>query len=40
MLRGAAEQAARGSKFRPVLFDGTPIKAAGTLTYNFDLKNK
>lgn len=38
MLRNAAEDAAAKSKFKPALFDGKPIKAKGTITYNFALK--
>ena len=34
-LRQSAEDAARRSKFKPATFNGTPIKATGTITYNF-----
>lgn len=37
-LRGAAEDAARKSKFKPATYNGQPIKAFGTITYNFSLK--
>ncbi|MBK9153534.1 MAG: TonB family protein [Chloracidobacterium sp.] len=37
-LRGAAEDAARKSKFRPAMFQDTPVKGFGTVTYNFSLK--
>ena len=37
-LRKAAEDAARRSKFKPAMFDSKPIKAVGTITYNFTLK--
>lgn len=36
-LRGAAEDAARRSKFRPAMFANQPIKGFGTITYNFSL---
>ncbi len=38
LLRRAAEDAVRRSKFRPATFQGTPIKGTGTITYNFNLK--
>ena len=38
MLRSSAEDAASKSKFKPAMFDGKPIKARGTVTYNFSLK--
>lgn len=38
MLRDSAEDAARKTKFRPFELDGTPIKARGTINYNFSLK--
>ena len=38
MLRNSAEDAASKSKFKPATFDGKPIKAKGTITYNFSLK--
>jgi TonB family protein len=38
MLRSSAEDAAGKSKFKPAMFDGKPIKAKGTITYNFALK--
>jgi TonB family protein len=37
-LRGAAEDAAKRSKFKPGKFEDKPIKATGTITYNFSLK--
>lgn len=37
-LRGAAEDAARKSKFKPAMFEDKPIKGIGTITYNFTLK--
>jgi len=37
MLRNSAEDAAKRSKFKPALFNGKPIKAKGTITYNFSL---
>lgn len=38
MLRDSAEDAARKTKFRPFELDGTPVKAKGTINYNFSLK--
>lgn len=38
LLRTAAEDAARKSKFKPALFQNLPIKATGSITYNFSLK--
>lgn len=38
MLRSAAEEAARKSRFKPAMFDGQPIKSIGTITYNFALR--
>jgi TonB family protein len=38
MLRTAAEDAARKSKFKPFTWDGTPIKARGLIVYNFTRK--
>lgn len=35
MLRGESEAAANRSKFNPVLFESKPIKARGTIVYNF-----
>ncbi|HSI87768.1 MAG TPA: TonB family protein [Pyrinomonadaceae bacterium] len=35
MLRDAAENAARRSSFKPFLFDGTPIRAKGSIVYSF-----
>lgn len=37
-LRSAAEDAARKSKFRPAMFQDTPVKGYGSITYNFTLK--
>jgi TonB family protein len=36
-LRRAAEQAARGWKFKPTLLDGMPVKVIGTITFRFSL---
>jgi TonB family C-terminal domain len=38
MLRQAAEDAAKRSRFKPPTFDGTPIRAKGVIVYNFNLK--
>lgn len=38
MLRQSAEDAARRSKFRPILLDNAPIKARGNVNYNFSLR--
>ncbi len=38
LLRGAAEDAARKSRFKPAMFGDQPIKGIGTITYNFTLK--
>lgn len=38
LLRGSAEDAARKSKFKPAMFSNAPIKAKGSITYNFSLK--
>lgn len=35
LLRGAAESAARSSKFAPTLLSGQPVKVTGTIIYNF-----
>lgn len=35
MLKRAAEDAARRSRFRPALFNGQPVKGFGTVTYEF-----
>ena len=37
MLKQAAEDAAKKSKFNPATFNGEPIKAKGVVTYNFTL---
>ncbi len=37
MLRQSAEDAAKRSRFKPNMFDGTPIKAKGIVVYNFNL---
>lgn len=37
MLRQAAEDAAKRSKFKPAMFNDLPIKAKGVLSYNFSL---
>lgn len=34
-LRQSAEDAAKRSKFKPATFNGQPIKATGSITYNF-----
>jgi TonB family protein len=36
-LRAASEDAAKRSKFKPVVVDGKPVKANGTVVYNFKL---
>jgi TonB family protein len=38
MLRLAAEEAARKTKFKPGMFNSKPIKARGVITYNFSLR--
>ncbi len=38
LLRSSAEDAARKSKFKPAMFGSQPIKATGSITYNFTLK--
>jgi protein TonB len=35
LLRAAAAQAARGTKFSPTLLSGQPVKVTGVITYNF-----
>lgn len=35
LLRQAAEQAARQSKFKPTLLSGQPVKVSGVIVYNF-----
>ena len=37
MLRQAAEDAAKKSKFKPATFNGEPIRAKGVITFNFTL---
>lgn len=37
MLRQAAEDAARRSKFKPAMFNGEPIKGRGVISYSFKL---
>jgi TonB family protein len=39
-LRQSAEDAARRSKFKPAMFDGTAIKSRGYIVYNFSPVNK
>lgn len=39
MLRGAAEEAARRSKFKPTMADNQPVKATGFISYNFKAGN-
>ena len=36
-LRGAAEEAARKSKFKPAMFSSQAVKATASITYNFSL---
>ena len=36
LLRGAAEQAARASKFSPTKLSGQPVKVTGVIVYNFN----
>ena len=38
MLRDAAENAARRSRFKPFLFEGEPIRAKGSIVYSFNRK--
>jgi TonB family protein len=38
MLRQAAEDAAKRSRFKPATFDGTPIRAKGVIHYNFSMR--
>lgn len=38
MLKSAAEDAARRSKFKPAMFNGKPIKGKGMIFYNFSLR--
>lgn len=35
LLKAAAEQAARSSKFSPTLIGGQPVKVTGVIVYNF-----
>lgn len=35
MLRDAAENAAKRSEFKPFMYDGTPIRAKGSIVYSF-----
>ncbi|HEX8499649.1 MAG TPA: energy transducer TonB [Pyrinomonadaceae bacterium] len=35
LLRGAAEEAARGARFSPTLLSGEPVRVSGVVTYNF-----
>lgn len=35
LLRGAAESAARASRFSPTLLSGQPVKVTGVIVYNF-----
>lgn len=37
MLRSAAEDAAKKSKFKPAMYNNQPIKSKGSVTYNFSL---
>jgi TonB family protein len=38
MLRASAEDAASKSKFKPAMYNSQPIKAKGSVTYNFSLR--
>jgi len=38
-LRQAAEDAARKSKFKPAMFNSTPVKGSGFIVYNFTRSN-
>jgi TonB family protein len=38
MLRGAAEDAAKRSKFKPGMYNNRPIKAKAVIVYNFSLR--
>ncbi len=38
MLRQAAEDAAKRSRFKPATFDGIPIRAKGVILYNFSVR--
>lgn len=38
LLRGSAEDAAKRSKFKPAMFGSQAVKAIGSITYNFSLK--
>lgn len=40
LLRAAAEQAARNSKFAPTMLSGQPVKVTGTIVYKFSDPNK
>lgn len=37
-LRGAAEEAAKKSKFKPAMFGEQPVKGIASITYNFSLR--
>jgi len=37
LLRAAAEQAARGAKFAPIVVSGKPVKVSTLINYNFQL---
>lgn len=39
MLRQAAEDAAKRSRFKPATFDGTPIKSRGSIVFSFSLRS-
>lgn len=38
LLRASAVKAAREARFAPTLLDGKPVKVAGLITYNFELR--
>lgn len=38
LLRASAVKAAREARFTPTLVDGKPVKVAGVITYNFNLR--
>ena len=40
LLRGAAEDAAKRSKFKAGMYNNNPIKARGVITYNFSLRQR
>jgi outer membrane biosynthesis protein TonB len=36
-LKAAAEEAARGAKFAPIVVSGKPVKVSTLINYNFQL---